>query len=156
MHKMGSPAVAAMTLRPGFRAIPSPAVVPGSKLTVSTRRDASTVHGIPHKVLCCLEALTVRQLQRYLRRMEAATPALPSTMIPCKCVNINVMTILWSSSKARVRQGQARDGKRWKALKLKPLPRAYIKFGCHHPPPGSSFQLLKQLWKSNHTIINNN
>ena len=35
-------------------------------------------------------------------------------------------------------KGQARDGKGWplrrKVLKLKPLPRAYIKVGCHHPP----------------------
>ena len=41
--------------------------------------------------------------------------------------------ILWSSGK-----GQARMGKGWplrrKALKLKPLPRAYIKVVCHHPP----------------------
>ena len=41
---------------------------------------------------------------------------------------------LWSSGK-----GQARIGKgwqsRWKASKLKPLPRAYIKVGCHHHPP---------------------
>ena len=40
----------------------------------------------------------------------------------------------WSSGK-----GQARMGKRWplrrKASKLKPLPRAYIKVGCHLPPP---------------------
>ena len=46
----------------------------------------------------------------------------------------NVSSILWSSGK-----GQARIGKGWqsrrKALKLKPLPRAYIKVGCHHPPP---------------------
>ena len=42
--------------------------------------------------------------------------------------------VLWSSGK-----GQARIGKGWqsrrKASKLKPLPRAYIKVGCHHPPP---------------------
>ena len=44
------------------------------------------------------------------------------------------LTKLWSSGK-----GQARIGKgwqsRWKASKLKPLPRAYTKVGCHHPPP---------------------
>ena len=45
-------------------------------------------------------------------------------------------------AQARVRQGSARDGPlRRKALKLKPLPRAYIKVGCHppthhHHPPG--------------------
>ena len=42
--------------------------------------------------------------------------------------------LLWSSGK-----GQARMGKgwpiSWKASKLKPLPRAYIKVGCHHHPP---------------------
>ena len=42
--------------------------------------------------------------------------------------------ILWSSGK-----GQARIGKGWqsrrKASKLKPLPRAYTKVGCHPPPP---------------------
>ena len=36
-------------------------------------------------------------------------------------------------------KGQARMGKGWplrqKASKLKPLPRAYIKVGCHLPPP---------------------
>ena len=39
-------------------------------------------------------------------------------------------------AQARVRQGRARDGQWWpvrrKALKLKPLPRAYIKVGCHN------------------------
>ena len=37
-------------------------------------------------------------------------------------------------AQARVRQGRARDGERWKALKLKPLPRGYSKVGCHPPP----------------------
>ena len=48
--------------------------------------------------------------------------------------HVHTMYILWSSGK-----GQARIGKgwplRWKASKLKPLPRAYTKVGCHHPPP---------------------
>ena len=38
-------------------------------------------------------------------------------------------------AQARVRQGRARKGKGWpvrqKASKLKPLPRAYTKVGCH-------------------------
>ena len=41
-------------------------------------------------------------------------------------------------AQARVRQGKARKGKygeRWTTLKPKPLPRAYIKVGCHPPPP---------------------
>ena len=49
-------------------------------------------------------------------------------------------------AQARVRQGSARDGPlRRKALKLKPLPRAYIKVGCHHhhhPPPTISLIFL--------------
>ena len=86
MHKMGSPAVAAMTLRPGFRAIPSPAGVPGSKLTVCPARgDASTAPGRRHKVSFCSEAVKVRQLRRYLRRTETQPQASPSIMIPCKC-----------------------------------------------------------------------
>ena len=37
----------------------------------------------------------------------------------------------YCEAQARVRQGQGRDGPvRQKALKLKPLPRAYIKVGC--------------------------
>ena len=35
----------------------------------------------------------------------------------------------------KLRQGSARDGEGLKASKLKPLPRAYIKVGCHHHPP---------------------
>ena len=47
-------------------------------------------------------------------------------------------------------EAQSRIGKGWqsrlKALKLKPLPRAYTKVGCHHPPttthhPKVSFHL---------------
>ena len=48
---------------------------------------------------------------------------------------------LWSSGK-----GQARMGKGWplrrKASKPKPLPRAYIKVGCHHHHPPASLILL--------------
>ena len=33
------------------------------------------------------------------------------------------------------RQGMAPKAKALKALKLKPLPRAYTKVGCHHHPP---------------------
>ena len=53
---------------------------------------------------------------------------------------------LWSSGK-----GQARIGKGWpsrqKASKLKLLPRAYTKVGCHrhHPPPEVSLQLTNGL-----------
>ena len=46
------------------------------------------------------------------------------------------LTLGWSSvvfeAQARVRQGKARYG-HYKALKLKPLPRAYTKVGCHPP-----------------------
>ena len=40
-------------------------------------------------------------------------------------------------AQARVRQGWARDGPQGERppSKLKPLPRAYIKVGCHPPPP---------------------
>ena len=52
----------------------------------------------------------------------------------CKQYFYCLLWFLWSSGK-----GQARMGKGWplrrKALKLKPLPRAYTKVGCHHPPP---------------------
>ena len=52
------------------------------------------------------------------------------------------ISLLWSSGK-----GQARIGKGWqsrrKASKLKPLPRAYTKVGCHHHhhhhPPTQTF-----------------
>ena len=48
---------------------------------------------------------------------------------------VNIVKLRQGSGK--VRQGKARkgkDGERWKALKLKPLPWAYIKVGCHPPP----------------------
>ena len=45
-------------------------------------------------------------------------------------------------AQARVRQGRARKGKGWplrqKASKLKPLPRAYTKVGCHPPTTRTS------------------
>ena len=75
-----------------------------------------------------------------------------------ECYGYGMVNILWSSGK-----GQARIGKGWqsrrKASKLKPLPRAYTKVGCHlpttttttHPPPKS----LISIFKSNHTINNN-
>ena len=39
--------------------------------------------------------------------------------------------MLWSSGKCQARIGKGWPSK-WKASKLKPLPRAYIKVGCHH------------------------
>ena len=50
----------------------------------------------------------------------------------------SLQAICCCEAQARVRQGSARIGKEWplrrKALKLEPLPRAYIKVGCHHHP----------------------
>ena len=44
-------------------------------------------------------------------------------------------------------EAQARTGKGWplrrKTLKLKPLPRAYIKVGCHPPPTTGHLISLK-------------
>ena len=55
--------------------------------------------------------------------------------IPSPCSEaLSLQMLLWSSGK-----GQTRICKGWplrrKALKLKPLHKAYIKVGCHHPPP---------------------
>ena len=45
--------------------------------------------------------------------------------------------LLYCEAQAKDRQGM-QDGEWWKALKLKPLPKAYTKVGCHtHPPPAS-------------------
>ena len=35
----------------------------------------------------------------------------------------------------KLRQGSCKEGMALKAKGLKPLPRAYIKIGCHHTPP---------------------
>ena len=60
-----------------------------------------------------------------------------SFTFPCFFLGINQLSLkskLWSSG-----EGQARICKGWqsrqKASKLKPLPRAYTKVGCHPPPP---------------------
>ena len=54
-------------------------------------------------------------------------------IIESKSKLVILYKFLWSSGK-----GQARIGKGWqsrqKASKLKPLPRAYTKVGCHPPP----------------------
>ena len=66
----------------------------------------------------------------------------------CKQYFYCLLWFLWSSGK-----GQARMGKGWplrrKALKLKPLPRAYTKVGCHHPLPTtrkSNYTWLMAWW----------
>ena len=60
------------------------------------------------------------------------------------CQAFNNILLLWSSGK-----GQVRIGKGWpfrrKASKLKPLPRAYIKVGCH-PPPTTTTQKSQYTW----------
>ena len=67
-------------------------------------------------------------------------------------IGVNSSLILKNcEAQARVRQGKARDGERWKALK--PLPRAYTKFGCHPPPPTTTtwtfnFNQLMVRWRS--------
>ena len=52
--------------------------------------------------------------------------------IVCCCIEkyviIRKLNLNFCEAQARVRQGSARIGK---ALKLKPLPRAYIKVSCH-------------------------
>ena len=51
--------------------------------------------------------------------------------------------VYFCEAQARVRQGSARNGKEWqsrrKASKLKPLPRAYTKVGCHPPTRKSQY-----------------
>ena len=69
---------------------------------------------------------------------------------------LKLMCDFYCEAQARVRQGRARKGKggqsRRKASKLKPLPRAYIKVGCHPPPlppPTHKFnftQLMVRQW----------
>ena len=66
--------------------------------------------------------------------------AFPTIRTLFKMVRLNnsLLIVKLRQGSGKVRQGKARkgkDGERWKALKLKPLPRAYTKVGCHPPPP---------------------
>ena len=62
-----------------------------------------------------------------------ALPGFPSPVLSSAWTRTGKKMLLWSSGKGQARKGKY--GERWKALKPKPLPRAYIKVGCHPPPP---------------------
>ena len=77
------------------------------------------------------------------------TPSRTTVIDDSNCITecFNNFVILWSSGK-----GQARMGKGWlsrrKVSKLKPLPRAYIKVGCHHHHQKFNFTQLMARYSS--------
>ena len=95
------------------------------------------------------DCINRKYLEKVTSSCSCACSFLPQIILSKSGTYFN-LHICYCEAQARVRQGSARNGKEWqsrrKASKLKPLPRAYIKVGCHppthHPPPTISLILL--------------